>query len=217
MIIALCRPVYDTVEFDAAECVVEWADQWRKYAPPEHHWVQNSARGQPVDHVRNTLVRVALDTIKADVIVWQDSDVSLPDVRGYTQLVEALEAQPIDVAVLGVPVVQQEARGAPKMNVAMGTLAHQPDPTQPFEAMAIGFGFIAVRASAYQALEQPWHRFEYDSSGNLASGEDIGFCDRVRQLGWRVMVEPRIEARHNFRRSHSLRDVKADQWTALTR
>ena len=217
--IALCRPVYDSIEFDAGESVIEFADCWRTATPKDQHWFipGNAARGQPVDAVRNIIAKRAIIDCKADVLVWQDSDVGLPNVLGYGNLVTSLLSMTSDVGILGVPVIKQEATGAPIVNFSMKDMPHKPNPAAPFEVAAIGFGLVAVRADVYMAMSHPWHRFEHDATGNLASGEDIGFCDRARTLGWSVWVEPRIDARHNFRRSHSLRDMNADQWNALTR
>lgn len=210
MRIALCRPVYDTIEYDAAESVIEFMDARASLTSDE--WSRASARGQPVDHVRNTIVEQALGELRAEVLVWQDSDIGIPDARDYVQIVHSLVTSPSSVGIVAAPVLQQGSRGAPTVNFSMGTLAHAPNTKAPFEVAGCGFGFVAVRAEVYEGMSRPWHRFEYGADGRLASGEDIGFCDRARALGWSILVDPTIEARHNFRRSHSLRGVDQELW-----
>lgn len=204
------------MQYDAAESVIAFAHDWRKLTPDDQEWRHASARTQPVDHTRNVIVKECLSS-DIDVLVWQDSDVGVPDPKDYGRLVTSLLDMPIDVGILGVPVIKQSSEGAPCMNFVMGSAHAKPDPREPFEVLAIGFGLVAVRAEVYRAMSPPFHRFEYDVQGNLAIGEDIGFCDRARSLGWRVMVEPRIDARHTFPRAHSVIDKTQDQWNALAR
>lgn len=222
-------PVYSDVEFNAAQSVVYLTADWPEIAPDGWLLKLIAVRGQPVSFVREKLVSAALTagaardrgrmTLRAaDVIVFQDSDVAVPDSHDYLRLVRTLIESDDDVGLVGAPCIQQQSEGALIVNVNMNGLAGGAEgmnTTRPFECAGIGFGLVAIRASVFQAIERPWFRFEMTSDGRMV-GEDIGFTDKLRQVGYSVLCEPRVDAVHSFRRSLSLRDTDAKTLAALS-
>ena len=173
-------------------------------------------RGQPASTIRNRLVRMALQGRPpdgaligtgeaADVILFCDSDVHLTSPVAYLGLAATLRDAPPDVALVGAPCIQQESRGRELiLNVNMNGIEGGRDAVssqRPFECAAIGFGCVAIRAEVFFALEEPWFTFgeARDAEGTMI-GEDVGFCDKLRRLGYRIVCDPRIEAVHAFRR-----------------
>ena len=66
---------------------------------------------------------------------------------------------------------------------------------EPFEIEACGMGFLLMRAGVLESLEFPWFRSEVDETG-LLMGEDLSFCRRVKEAGYRIFADPRVLIGH---------------------
>jgi len=159
----------------------------------------------------------------ATVIVFADHDVSFgaDDVVRLSRTL--LEHD--DVAVVVAPMPQQEsahdasvgtaftALGGLTLNVNPGVPPLTPFPLpwdRPFEIRNGGFGMVAIRASVFSKVPRPWFDFveHEDADGRFhLSGEDMGFCDKVRAQGFRVLCEPRVRPFHTFLRTFTLEDA----------
>jgi GT2 family glycosyltransferase len=60
------------------------------------------------------------------------------------------------------------------------------------EVASVGFGCVLVRRAVLAAMTQPF--FSTDSP--FALGEDVGFCVKARQLGFRVYLDTRLVVGH---------------------
>lgn len=238
--IAHCMPFYDSWEYlsatsvgdfhmDVATGATWWPRHWRfRFIP---------GKGQPVDMIRNGLVKTALTDYghhethvrtgaPADVVLFQDSDVSVPHAPHYARLVDTLLESPHNVGVVGAPVLVQSVSGKPTVNVSMRGMGTKPSEREPFECAGIGFGLVAIRASVFAAMAFPWFKFEYVPVPAGAApdpqmvkmglqfariGEDMGFTDRARRLGFRILCDPRVHATHQFRRAFAL-DGSSSTW-----
>ena len=67
---------------------------------------------------------------------------------------------------------------------------------------AVGLGFCLVDARIFRMIEPPWFEYkcEYEKTENglkiTEVSEDITFCDKLRKLGFKVMVLRRIFCKH---------------------
>jgi len=68
-----------------------------------------------------------------------------------------------------------------------------------FEADSLGFGFLLCRPEVYQALikKHGWYFFDYKrTEWGQNCGEDLVWCERVRALGYKVMVDSEVIIGH---------------------
>jgi GT2 family glycosyltransferase len=56
----------------------------------------------------------------------------------------------------------------------------------------VGFGCCLIKASVFRNLAPPW--FVYDVGKN--KGEDIYFCEKARDAGYEIWVDPSVRPRH---------------------
>jgi len=74
-------------------------------------------------------------------------------------------------------------------------------PDKPFEVDAVGFGFIAVRREVMLALWNIHNAKLFDSPknnkwNNIKMGEDVAFCYKAGELGYKIVVNPNITVNH---------------------
>lgn len=79
-----------------------------------------------------------------------------------------------------------------------GDLAKTPEeiPEEPFTAYHIGMGVALIDMSVFSKIQKPWFRFETAQTGQTLNGEDGWFCDRARDAGYEIWVDPRLSIGH---------------------
>jgi hypothetical protein len=217
--LGVAMPVYREVHVATHQTMLRFAE-----TPPPKDWTSRSAvaRGQPVSIIREQLAEALLAEgvdPPVDVLAWIDSDCSLEDPRDLWYLARTLDAAPPDVWMLGVPVPIQGQAWPPQLNIwplerppvvgqAYALDPREVTPERPWlEVKAVGFGIVLVRREAFLRLARPWFSFrlvEPGGDGAVATagkklvGEDVGFCDRVREAGGRILVDLSVQASHWF-------------------
>ena len=151
---------------------------------------------------RNNLARKAICE-KFDQILWLDSDMEFkPDL--YKRLKEDLD-QGLDL-VSGLymtrkneikPVVFKDCGYKPKegTNEVMPfahTYYDYPKDSL-FECAAVGFGGVLMKVSLVKAIDE---KFGLPFSPILGFGEDISFCLRAAQLGFKLHCDSRVKMGH---------------------
>lgn len=75
-----------------------------------------------------------------------------------------------------------------------------PSDSHPFEVDAVGSGFLLTHMSIYDRIEYPWFWVELIKPTGKARpqimNEDIAFSRVVREAGYRILVDPRVEIVH---------------------
>ena len=66
-------------------------------------------------------------------------------------------------------------------------------PDEPFEVAACGFGCVLIRAEIFVAVFGKFGNM-FSPIGNI--GEDIAFCWRARQCGYKILADPSIGLGH---------------------
>lgn len=66
-------------------------------------------------------------------------------------------------------------------------------PAEPFEVAACGFGCVLMRAEMFVAVFGKFGNM-FSPIGNV--GEDIAFCWRARQCGYKILADPSIPLGH---------------------
>ena len=62
-----------------------------------------------------------------------------------------------------------------------------------------GFGFIAVKKGVFESMDFPWFRSTpWKHAGHdINPSEDIGWCFRAREKGWKIWLHPGVRCTHN--------------------
>lgn len=174
-----------------------------------------------LDVSRNRLMTKAFRA-GVDWFVSIDADISARDDEQFTRaLANALQQfHRDDVALVGAPC----KTGAGVWNVVLDERAPPKDPTRridwrkevaPRDVHRLGFGVVAFRLAWYaehwpragvwfapffQTLVTPDANAPHGFGGY---GEDYGHCNAVRDLGGRVICDPRLDVRHHVSRPGS--------------
>ena len=69
-------------------------------------------------------------------------------------------------------------------------------PDGTFECASVGTGFMLIKLSIFKHIPQPWFFFEQDDEGNMIVGEDMWFCYKAREAGFKVYYDPTIKVGH---------------------
>ena len=65
----------------------------------------------------------------------------------------------------------------------------------PFEVKGNGLCCALVRTGVFPRIAKPWFEFHDDADGN-SMGEDYWFCQRCRDAGIKLYVDPRVGCGH---------------------
>jgi len=62
-----------------------------------------------------------------------------------------------------------------------------------------GYGFIAVKQGVFEAMEYPWFRttIRKHAGREVNPSEDLGWCIRAREKGFKVWLYPGVRLTHN--------------------
>ena len=69
-----------------------------------------------------------------------------------------------------------------------------PIPEELFEVTATGTGCLMIKIHVFENLDYPW--FEFDNYDGKPVGEDINFCYKAREKGFKVHVDPTVRTEH---------------------
>lgn len=159
---------------------------------------------------RNIAVTMAIET-KATHLMFIDSDMAFPN-YGVDRLVERGEyiigglyfgrMKPLPVALERHP------------DNTLKSMRKIPTWDEPFEADAVGTGFMLIDMKVFQKMEPPFFTYtKPENFGYKASvfprddvGEDVYFCLKARQNGFRIMVDPTIPLGHVGKRIYTKKD-----------
>lgn len=146
---------------------------------------------------RNNL---AAEAIKhgVDYVFWLDSDMVFPP-DTLERMLKTIKEQEGDVILTGLYC----RRVAPFHPTVFKTLEIEGDastwtdftevPDELFEVEACGFGCVLAPTSAFVDVSARFDRM-FSPIGDV--GEDLSFCWRARQCGWKFVCDPSIELGH---------------------
>lgn len=154
--------------------------------------------GSLVYSSRNNLAIQALKN-EADYVLWLDSDMMFPS-GVLRHMIQELEKQEGDVILSGV----YYRRVAPFSPVAYEKLDIDDQgratwkeleqiPEDVFEVEGCGFGCVLMPTSALVDVQTKFGTMFNPING---TGEDLSFCWRARQCGWKFLCDPRMDLGH---------------------
>jgi GT2 family glycosyltransferase len=152
---------------------------------------------------RIDVVKHAL-AIEAEYILFVDTDMTFP-----SDALNKLLALNKDIASVTYNFRRQPLCSVVKLleeydedyqDVEIGT--EQPIPLEkiknPFRVGAAGTGFMLIKTEVFKNLPHPWFFFDFEdeSIGKPPIGEDIWFCNKAREKGYEIWVDPSIKVGH---------------------
>lgn len=147
---------------------------------------------------RNQLGKKAVE-MGADLVLWLDSDMVF-EPNLLVDMVKTLEDNKLDI-LSGIyyrrrepydPVFYKETHVSPAGQISV-TKWEGELPTELFEIGSCGFGCVLMRT---QVLFDCMARFRDMFSPIGKSGEDIAFCVRAAECGYKIWADPSISLGH---------------------
>lgn len=146
---------------------------------------------------RNNLAALAIKN-GVDYILWLDSDMMFPP-ETLEAMLKTIKEQEGDVILTGMYC----RRVAPYHPTLFKTLDIENEnatwtdfkeiPDGLFEVEGCGFGCVLAPTSAFVDVQAKFGRM-FSPIGDV--GEDLSFCWRARQAGWKFICDPSIELGH---------------------
>lgn len=170
-------------------CLVHWSHDSRwivKYYKPEGL--------MPVDAARNHCVKVFLEDY-CDYLLFIDDDITPP-----LNMLEVLLAHDKDVvgSLSFCMSYNDEGLLAP---FAVSTRKNENDEQKQYigngleEVDATGASCLLIKRKVLEDMERPFC-FKYKSNGLLEQGEDLTFCDKVKEMGFEIWVDFNLVSGH---------------------
>lgn len=164
----------------------------------EGETVLGNERSSLIYSARNNLAAMAVEK-EADRILWLDSDMVFPSgtLRHMHKVLDELGKK---VILTGVyfrrtppysPVLYKKLDFDEKGNAVWEDVTEIP--AEPFEVEACGFGCVLAPTAAFVEVSHEYGEMFNPIHG---TGEDLSFCWRARQLGYKIMCNPRINLGH---------------------
>lgn len=146
---------------------------------------------------RNKLAQMAIN-YACDYVLWLDSDMMFPPETLQYMLKECEEK---DLDVLSGLYFRRVAPYAPvlftKLEISdTGVVVddlHGDVPDSLFELEGIGFGCVLMRTEVLIAVQAKFYDMFTPLNG---VGEDLSFCWRARQCGYKIWLDPKIQLGH---------------------
>ena len=211
----MARVLIEVPTYDGRIAPCTWESLWR-LDRGGHEVDCRPKEGYGVAMARNRMASDALDG-GYDWLLMVDNDVSLPQ-DALTDLMSH------DVPVALGWYLNRYARGGGRMSC----LYRDVEAWEAYDAATLfrmanagqrlvrvrggGMGCALVRADVFRRLPFPWFRWDdygrperrvasaYDAvDGIAATGEDIAFCDLLRDHGIPMHADPRVACGHEFR------------------
>jgi teichuronic acid biosynthesis glycosyltransferase TuaG len=180
-VLAICMPIARAVHPDTMR------DLMKLDVPKPYHLID--VIGYPVTDARNMIADQVLAIPEVTHLMWIDDDMRFApkDVRRLLDL---------DLPIVGGLC---HGRRHPYPPILLYKSPHGVSyryeyPKDLVEVDATGFAFILVKREVLEAV-----RAKFPDEGPFAQrgfGEDVSFCDRARECGYKIMVDTRIEIGH---------------------
>lgn len=178
----------------------EFADSLARltaYGLPGYQIGQIFKIGSLIYTSRDDIAREAIES-EADFVMWFDSDMMFPP-DTIQRLMVHLEREDVDM-VTGLyfrrvqpftPVLFDKLEQKPEGGVEWSNFTEIGG--ELFEVGGCGFGCVLMSTDIFLAVQNKYNQMFTPMFG---AGEDLSFCIRARQLGYRIWCDPTIPLGH---------------------
>ena len=164
----------------------------------------------PVDVNRNNIVNSFLKNKTCDWLLMVDSDLIPPTY--VLDMIPQLEKEDIKICSALThmqkgdevfPTVFKEKGKGFEYKIESGI--NYADINQ---VAVVGTGCLWIHREVVEKLEKPLFQFKYYPDGTRAQGEDISFCAKAEEAGYKTYVDPRVGCIHFVERAISAKNAK---------
>jgi hypothetical protein len=132
-----------------------------------------------------------------DYILWTDSDiVFMPEdfqrlIDDNKEIISGLYKAPKNDWYVAV----RQPKGAVFSPLSEDDVK---DLTDPFEAVAFGFGFVLIKKGVFEKIRRPWFLTTTTLYNGIVRcwGEDYYFCMRAIESGFKLWIDPLVKVGH---------------------
>ncbi len=147
----------------------------------------------PIEMARDVLASRFLATAHPNLL-FLDADIRPPD--GFLDLVD----RKLPVVAGWCPVMTRDFELYPNLFRRKEGGGYQPcweESEGLIEVDAVGMGCTLIRREVFERLKRPWFAFEPDpKDGERWTGEDMSFCRKVQEAGFRIHAAPAMKCGH---------------------
>lgn len=167
-------------------------DSYVRMEKPAHVYLRPQFAGMTIEAVRNSIVEQALQSGCTHLIMMDTDQIMPPDT--ITKLLSH------DLPICGAKVHRRYPGFDPLMyRGEPGKYELVPDEEIEagglVEVSATGTGCIMYKTEVFLKVDAPWFEFSIGKDGKPV-GEDIGFCIKLKEAGYRIFVDTSIHVGH---------------------
>ena len=183
---------------DITADLAKWLVTFKKLKGYKH--TQGFFKGQPVDNVRNQIVKTFLGMDDSEWLVMVDSDCVPPiNALEMTQHGKKIVSGVCFSAQNGVtfPLIQIEREDSKFGMMSEDELKERSINDRLIHVDGIGFGCVAVHREVLEKMSEPWFRFDYlPNSSEIKCSEDYYFSKKARENGYEIYVDRNVMVGH---------------------
>ena len=177
----------------------------------------------PIDANRNECAALALKN-NIDLTIWFDTDQDFPD----DVLIKLINHSQEHQIVAGIyhaknppyhPIIFRESPNSKDFDLFNAVIDFPDD--ELFYADMIGMGCVAIRTEVFRRMGMPYFKYQahprqlaekdYISKMKVEYGiadvsEDVWFCKKAKECGYRIVIDPTIDVAH-YGRYRVSRDI----------
>lgn len=183
---------------DITADLAKWLVTFKRLKGYDH--TQGFFKGQPVDNVRNQIVKTFLKWDNAEWLLMVDSDCVPPrHALELTQQGKKIVSGVCFSAQKGVtfPLIQIEREDNKFGMMNEEELNERSINDKLIHVDGIGFGCVAIHREVLEKMDEPWFRFDYlPNSSEIRCSEDYYFSKKAQENGYKLYVDRDVMVGH---------------------
>lgn len=185
MRLAICLPCRDIVQtgfaYDLARLTAYWS---ARYVPQGGALHLFTSAGTLIADQRENLVKEALK-VNADWILFLDTDMRFPK-----DVFDRLSAHDKPIVAANYSTRGLPAKPVAFTNARCDEYVYTTSDSKGLEEVyAVGMGVMLIKAEAVRNIPMPWFQIGYAAGTGNFFGEDIHFCHKAAQHGFKTMID----------------------------
>lgn len=176
-------PCNDILPYDFVSCFSKLMNG------PKHEVLLSMVKGTNVHKARNQIA----DSMKGDYLMFLDSDMVFS-----TDIFDRLVASDVDI-VSGMCFMREYPFKPAFMRIDSEGL-YKPvedfEPNRLIEVDAVGMACTLIKKKVLDAIGKPYFEFMKNEKTGDIMGEDVSFCKKAKDKGFKVFVDTSLEIGH---------------------
>ncbi len=163
---------------------------------PNFVYLRPQYSGMNIAEIRNQLVERALDNGCTHLLMMDSDQVYAPDT-----IIKLLAHDKTVVSAIvhrrypGFDPILYRGIPGRYIHISDEEILDSKEEKNLIEIDATGCGCVLYNTEVFLKIDPPWFEFGRDEQGSII-GEDIGFCYKLKQNGYRIFCDPTIDIGH---------------------